>query len=199
MRPYDKQGRPLYGETWDRVDHYGTQLEMVGYQEHRAKANLFVRAYQSVHFYADLRGTALIPLWRDSRPLFYWHFRRPTDDLTARRMIVIEATRLAPIPIRLTLAPDAESLRMLEVRDHELFARPRPQRVPPARVPGAPVPMELRDRLPEAVVRSTGELVHVSMSGTGDDLICPACRETVRRCWNGVNHYFQHAGRSCRR
>lgn len=200
MKPLDKQGRRLFGQTWDRVHHYGTQLVALGYVEHAEKSNLFVRSYRSAQFYADLRGSNVVAIWQDRRPLFYWRFRRDLDRPTAQRIISIEAARTAPVPIRLSLDLDQASMELLTEVDPSLFARSEPARVPPAPVPGAPPPARARDRLSEALDRSTGELVPASArSAGGSHLVCPACQQAVRRRWDphSDRYYFHHLHRPC--
>jgi hypothetical protein len=200
VRPYDKQDRPLFGETWDRVHHYGTQLLALGYTEHAQKPNLFVRKYRRLDFYADLRGSNIIPIWNDPRPMFYWRFKRQHDPRVAPRVVSIEATRLAPMPIRLSHRPTIETLELLANVDHTLFERPEPARVPPAPVPGAPRPEDTRSHLYEAVRPSTGEFISASAKSAGaTHLVCPDCRGAVQRRWdsNQDRYVFRHLGKDC--
>lgn len=195
MKPLDRRGRPLYGETWDRVYFYGSQLVALGYRESERKPNLFVRSYASVTFFGDLRGSSHIAPWEDPRPLLYWQFREATEPRRAGRMIAIEAVRTAPLPIRLTWRPTEETLEELREVDRRHFERIEPVNVPPALAPSGPRP---RGQLMEALDRSTGELIPADADPPGKKLFC-FCGQQVRRRWDldSNRFYFDHPRGSC--
>lgn len=82
----NKDGRPIYKDwVWFRMVETGKKLRKLGYEESRTKLNLFYkpintevkskdRKYNIVKgaVFADLRGTDIIPIWSDSRPLIYF-------------------------------------------------------------------------------------------------------------------------------
>lgn len=98
MKPIDKLGRPIYGRTWERITNLGRLLVQAGYEEHGAKPNLFVRRDHvdgmECRFYADLRGTDVVPIWEDSNPLFYAFFRPDPPIDRQRELWLREVERL---------------------------------------------------------------------------------------------------------
>lgn len=50
------------------------KLERCGYKESYRKPNLFYKLVELGHFYADMRGTDVIPIWDDPIPLLYFNF-----------------------------------------------------------------------------------------------------------------------------
>ncbi len=77
MKPVDKRGRPIYGKTWDTILAHGHNLLRLGYREARSKPNLFFRKAEEGVCFADLRGTDIIAIWEDPRPMFYARFQAP--------------------------------------------------------------------------------------------------------------------------
>lgn len=196
MRPIDKRGNRLFGETWDRVYYYGGLLLARGYVEHNAKPNLFACRYRWVTFWADLRGTGVVRIWRDRRPIFWWQFPGEPPP-HAPNMITIEAARLAPIPLRLSHRPNEGSV--VRGVDTALFEREEPARVPTAPVL-AHVPTQRVAQTFEALDSRTGELVSSSARRAGaGHLLCVNCRGTVRRAWNhdADRFYFEHSRPTC--
>jgi hypothetical protein len=57
----------------------GSLLVSAGYGESRRKPNLFWRHAGKVRFFADMRGTVIVPIWEDPRPLLYLFPERGTD------------------------------------------------------------------------------------------------------------------------
>lgn len=95
MKREDKFGRRIYSETvWNRILSTGQRLLTLGYRESRRKPNLFFSAGEQGVFFADLRGTEIVPIWDDQRPLFYWQFERNLPGWKCRRLIKQELLRL---------------------------------------------------------------------------------------------------------
>lgn len=103
MNPTLRDGSTVYPPVFKKIRHIGDLLEARGYVERGRKANLFVRFYRGVKFYADF-DTEVIRPWEDERPLFYWYFDKGTslDILPRQRMILLEWTRLLHVPKRLS-------------------------------------------------------------------------------------------------
>lgn len=198
MRPIDKRGNRLFGETWDRVYYYGGLLLARGYVEHNAKPNLFLCRYRSVTFWADLRGTDVVRIWRDRRPIFWWQFPGEPPP-HAPNMITIEAARLAPIPLRLSYRPNEASVEVVRGVDPALFERDEPARVPRAAVHAHAPPRRAAHAF-EALDSRTGELVSSSARRAGaGHLLCVNCRGTVSRAWDHDTDrfYFEHSRPLC--
>jgi hypothetical protein len=197
VKALDRWGRPLSGETWDRVHYYGTQLLGYGYWESTTKPNLFVRGYSSATFFADLGGTRYVRIAEDSRPLFYWKLAPALDPDRAGRMIAIEGARLAPIPVRLSSMADGEHAELLIQVDREQFQRPEPTVVPAAPMATA---FRYRPQLFEALDTGTGELIPSGdRTAARPYLRCPHCQVRVARAWDGgLDRYaFTHPRTHC--
>jgi hypothetical protein len=117
MKPVDKFGHPIYGRTWQVLVEFGDRLGKAGYTEHHAKPNLFVRKMEDSRYgvngsyYADLRGTDIVPIWEDADPLFYAFFRPTPHSWLARRLWSEEIGRLMSgygIPTRLSFYNTSE-------------------------------------------------------------------------------------------
>jgi hypothetical protein len=75
----NKDGRPIYNnKTWYRMLEIGKKLERLGYRESNNKPNLYYKVFDNQNngdrglVFADMRGTVVIPIWDDSRPLLYY-------------------------------------------------------------------------------------------------------------------------------
>jgi hypothetical protein len=100
MRPVDKFGKKIYGITWKKLCENGIRLKDAGYYE--CKDKLFVREESGFKLYADMRGTDEVPIWHDTRPLFYVF---PTDDVEKRNAVMAkEIERLQQIGIEVRLS-----------------------------------------------------------------------------------------------
>ncbi len=113
MKPVDKFGRSIYGRTWERLVEIGDHLVDAGYTEHEAKPNLFARRVvdPAGAYYADMRGTRLVPVWSDPHPLFYALFRPPPPPWLQRRLWSNEVRRLTSgydVEIRLSFEQTEE-------------------------------------------------------------------------------------------
>lgn len=68
----NKDGRPIYNDkTWEQLLDTGRKLEKLGYEESSNKPNLFYKRIGEGIVFMDLRGTNVIPIWDDARPLIY--------------------------------------------------------------------------------------------------------------------------------
>ncbi|MFW9878582.1 MAG: hypothetical protein ACFFG0_36335 [Candidatus Thorarchaeota archaeon] len=72
MKRWNKDGRPIYSNgKWYKLKQTGEILKKLGYSESYKKPNLFYKKINGGFMYADLRGTVIIPIWDDLRPLVY--------------------------------------------------------------------------------------------------------------------------------
>lgn len=58
-----------------------------GYKEATNKKNLFYKNNKLGCFFANLRGTSMVPIWQDSRPLFHWQLKKEAPNWQKRRAI----------------------------------------------------------------------------------------------------------------
>lgn len=73
MKPIDKYGRPIYSNVFLRLKRIGNALTKLNYRESIKKPNLFYRILANGGLiFADMRGSEIIPIWEDPRPLIYW-------------------------------------------------------------------------------------------------------------------------------
>lgn len=88
MKRGDKFGRPIYSnEVWRRMLHQGRILTKLGYSESNRKPNLFYRTVDNeTIFFADMRGTEIVPIWGDASPLFYTRFGSKVPQWKRNRM-----------------------------------------------------------------------------------------------------------------
>ena len=71
----DRYGRGLYPGTVAKVKRVAGRLCDAGYRESRRKPGLFYRDAWGCVWFADLRGSNVVPIWDDQRPLFYWSWK----------------------------------------------------------------------------------------------------------------------------
>jgi len=102
MTHQDRFGNPIYPHVHSKMREIGRQLVALGYSEHTRKPDLYVCSHPSVTFYADLRGTAMVPIWEDTSALFYWRFSGNLPLTLRRRMLAIETMRLRDVPWRVS-------------------------------------------------------------------------------------------------
>jgi len=86
MIPFDRFGRPIYSKLYVRLFNIGMKLKRLGYKESVRFPNLFVKALSGIVFFADLRGTELVPIWE--RPGVFFYFKG--DRLKSKKVIVDE-------------------------------------------------------------------------------------------------------------
>lgn len=65
-----------------------------GYKEAKNKKNLFYKKNELGCFFANMRGTSMIPIWQDSRPLFHYLFKKGGANWKKRRLIKQELENL---------------------------------------------------------------------------------------------------------
>ncbi|MEZ5359651.1 MAG: hypothetical protein R3F48_12600 [Candidatus Zixiibacteriota bacterium] len=115
MIQFDKFGHKIYNKAYRILEKNGNILLNLGYRESSKNPNLFYLNTRLVRFFADMRGTEEVPIWQETKPLFYWEFLRNTYNWEKRRILKNELQRLysAHCPCRLTFflynAPEFEN------------------------------------------------------------------------------------------
>jgi hypothetical protein len=71
MQPYDKMGRKIYPNCYDVLLRIGETLTRLGWRESKKSANLFYKELAGCIVFADMRGTEIVPIWEDPRPMIY--------------------------------------------------------------------------------------------------------------------------------
>lgn len=94
MIPFDKFGNPIFPSRYVRLKENEKVLLNMGYFESRKSPNLFCKELLHGWIYADMRGTSDVPIWEDTRPLFYWSFVATTPMWERRRIIKAEMRRM---------------------------------------------------------------------------------------------------------
>lgn len=105
MQAIDKFGRKIFPHVFRKITGIGNALVRLGYIEARSKPNLFRRDAKTVTFFADMRGTEIVPIWSDPRPLFYWNWNMHVADLSARQnatYIEVKRLEMEGVEIRLS-------------------------------------------------------------------------------------------------
>lgn len=104
MKAIDKFGNAIYPKKFSKLKENGKFLVANGYFESKNKPNLFCKRIPQGWFYADMRGTEEVPIWKDTRPLFYWKLNSETPKWERRRLIKKELVDLFSIgcPCRLS-------------------------------------------------------------------------------------------------
>lgn len=114
MRREDKLGRRIFSDDiWNKMLSTGQKLTELGYLESRNKPNLFFIKVEHGVFFTDLRGTEIVPIWDDPRPLFYWQIDEKLPAWMCRRLIKEELMRLGTNGCRCRLS--------FEVHDNPIF------------------------------------------------------------------------------
>ena len=81
----NKDGRPIYKDSvWYQMIETGQKLRKLGHRDSRTKPNLFYKPIETEikskdnkiiqvkgAIFADMRGTEIVPIWSDPRPLVY--------------------------------------------------------------------------------------------------------------------------------
>lgn len=105
MKAIDKAGRQLYPSIFSKLQVIGHRLEELGYIEHPVHFNLFWRKTPRIYFFADMRGTEEIPIWKVPVPLFFVHSSTTAPEPIkefAWRAALIEVQRLNGVDMRLS-------------------------------------------------------------------------------------------------
>lgn len=120
MIPKDKFGNRIFYYKYKRLQENGRKLLNKGYIESKNKPNLFYRRIMNGWFYADMRGTEEVPIWQDTKPLFYWKFNVETPNWEKRRLIKRELMSLfeAHCPCRLSFYSPYSSEEFREVNSY---------------------------------------------------------------------------------
>jgi len=92
--PIDKYGKPIYSKPFAKIVKNSVILEKNGYKESYRKPNLFYKKISEGMLFADMRSSDVIPIWQDTRPLFYWNFDYNTPNWKRRRLIKQELKTL---------------------------------------------------------------------------------------------------------
>lgn len=89
------KGILLYPSKIGRIKANEESLIQAGYKESESKPLLFFKRTDECVFYADMRGTEIVPTWRDTSPLFYaFKFRSEYPDWEKERILKQEMNRL---------------------------------------------------------------------------------------------------------
>jgi hypothetical protein len=94
MENKDKFGRPIYGEPYQKMLENGRVLTQKGYQESKNKPNLFFKKTPEAIFFADMRGTDVVPIWEDPSPLLYASFNEDLPLWKRKRLLKQEGSSL---------------------------------------------------------------------------------------------------------
>jgi hypothetical protein len=94
MMPIDKFGNIIFPSKFRKLKEYEKVLLAMGYHESKNKPNLFSKKSSQGCFFADMRGTEEVPIWVDTRPLFYWNFEPERPRWERRRLIKKELKNL---------------------------------------------------------------------------------------------------------
>lgn len=85
--PIDKYGKPIYSKPYAKIVKNSNILNKRGYIESSNKPNLFYKKIPEGMLFADMRSSDVIPIWEDTRPLFYWQFNDNVPMWKRRRII----------------------------------------------------------------------------------------------------------------
>ena len=94
VEPVDKFGRTIYPRTFRQIQAHEAALLRLGYRESIQKPNLLLRATDEAVYFADMRGTDMVAIWEDPRPMFYVNFSHPTPTWKRNRLTKEEVERL---------------------------------------------------------------------------------------------------------
>lgn len=95
-------GRPIYPKTYVILLGIGKTLVENGYREKTNKPNLFYKHTEGGYFYADLRGTEIVPIYEDPTALFYAFLEGPAWKQRRLWKREMEALHEQGCPIRLS-------------------------------------------------------------------------------------------------
>jgi hypothetical protein len=99
----DKFGRTIYPGVFSKMNEIGHELEGLGYSESFKKPNLFWKSFgKEFTAFADMRGTAMIPIWEDPTPLLYIQSKQNAPPWLCRKFFHIVTKELGSqrIPYR---------------------------------------------------------------------------------------------------
>ncbi len=126
----DKFGNEIYPSVFEKMRANERVLLKEGYFESRNSPNLFYRKVSEGMLFADMRSTEEVPIWEDTRPLFYWQFNDDVPMWKRRRLIKLELENLfrAESPCRLSFYfydnPEFEGVSAMMSDDDGVFEWP---------------------------------------------------------------------------
>jgi len=90
-------GSNIYPETREKLLACARVLESHGYFESKRKPNLFYKTDQEegIVYFADMRGTDMVPIWSEPYPLFYVKFTKELPRWKRNRLAGKEFRELA--------------------------------------------------------------------------------------------------------
>jgi len=97
------KGLSLYPSIIRKIKVNEERLIQAGYKESKKKPLLFYKPTKDCTFFADVRGTEIVPIWADSSPLFYVRFTNDYPNWKKGRIINSEIGRLKEKEIRVRL------------------------------------------------------------------------------------------------
>ena len=97
------KGLSLYPSIIRKVKVNEERLIRAGYKESKKKPLLFYKPTKDCTFFADVRGTEIVPIWVDSSPLFYVRFTNDYPNWKKGRIINSEIGRLKEKECRVRL------------------------------------------------------------------------------------------------
>jgi hypothetical protein len=106
----DKFGNPIYESKFKILLKYSKILISKGYSESTKKPNLFYKKLPEGLFFADMRGTEEVPIWRDPSPLFYCKFNEDIPKWKRNRLKSEEFKDLKSCNVRQSFYQDEEIL-----------------------------------------------------------------------------------------
>ena len=74
VKPRDKFGYPIYPSVWKKILAAAAILEREGFSEYNPeKPNLLRKKIGRGYAYADFRGTGIVKIWSDPRPMMFFY------------------------------------------------------------------------------------------------------------------------------
>ena len=71
MKAVDKFGNPIYSRVFEKLLMIGEVLRENSWRERADKPNLFYKKFEDIFVHADMRGTEIIPIWKEPVPMLY--------------------------------------------------------------------------------------------------------------------------------
>ena len=102
--PVDKFRHNIYPKTYQRILRTAEKLRDIGYSESEKKPNLFHFKDNLMVFFADMRGTDVVPIWEDSSPMIYWYKGKDMDEIETLNHVLAHFELLGAHSIRFHLS-----------------------------------------------------------------------------------------------
>lgn len=133
MQPIDKFGNTIYPKIYHDLEKIGKLLHSVGYIESGKEPNLFYFKGRTLTFFADMRGTAEVPIFTEPAPLVYW--RPHSNDVSERNQISeiiehVEILAINGIPKRISFYMSSEPGSLIFENDNMFRARLKSYGIP---------------------------------------------------------------------